>query len=263
MSMQNFRPYRFDRSTVCEDQAGVFATRDIHQGEEIIAEKPLFSLQVPAGKQAPAAQIFSEFDRLQPRDKERFLELTHISSAQMIDIYGTESHAPLGLETLAGQVVAIYENNCFSDGLNTNLVTIECSRLNHSCVPNAIHVWRGDKGHLSVRAIVDIKKHHEIFISYLPQVLPRSIRIDNLKRFGFECTCEACVTGTEYSDQTEMRRLNHLLPLNQRLQPAEEALGLDERFDRSRSFEVQIEDCQQYLKHRWMEPTMKVEQATA
>ncbi|CAH1786124.1 unnamed protein product [Owenia fusiformis] len=65
------------------------------------------------------------------------------------------------------------------------------SRLNHSCLPNAVAVFSGKQ--LTVRSTTDIDADEEILISYIEQLGPSAERQRYLKSsYYFDCTCPRC-----------------------------------------------------------------------
>jgi SET and MYND domain-containing protein len=66
------------------------------------------------------------------------------------------------------------------------------SLANHSCTPNATIMFDGRK--IELRALADIKKDEQIFISYIDPTQAKNTRQDELKgRYFFTCECEECV----------------------------------------------------------------------
>lgn len=66
------------------------------------------------------------------------------------------------------------------------------SLANHSCTPNATIRFDGRK--IELRALNDITKDEQIFISYIDPTQPKEIRQAELKaRYFFTCGCEKCV----------------------------------------------------------------------
>ncbi|KAF2252989.1 SET domain-containing protein [Trematosphaeria pertusa] len=68
------------------------------------------------------------------------------------------------------------------------------SYLNHSCDPNAYVVMDGPG--VELRALKDIKKDEEIYISYIDTTIPYARRQTELKeRWFFTCRCSKCRKG--------------------------------------------------------------------
>ena len=179
----------------------------------------------------------------------------------MLDHHSKASLASTDDAKLAGEVVARFHNNVFSDDISANPVGLEFSRLDHSCVPNAFYSWNRATEEIVVRAILDIKEDEEILISYVPVSFPRCARARHLKPYRFDCACAACQTGTGYSKESENRRVHKLHPLNQILRPAEQALE-DETIDSSRTVFQQMLFCKEDLDYLEPESTMKADKAT-
>jgi len=67
------------------------------------------------------------------------------------------------------------------------------SLINHSCEPNAMFSFCGNK--LYLRALRRISKDEEIFVSYTDQLTYKAERQKVLKgQFNFECNCKECQT---------------------------------------------------------------------
>ncbi|KIO27502.1 hypothetical protein M407DRAFT_47568, partial [Tulasnella calospora MUT 4182] len=65
------------------------------------------------------------------------------------------------------------------------------SLFNHSCNPNAVWVCYGDV--MVIRAMRDIPKGSEAFISYRPGDASFIKREENLRHYFDKCTCELCI----------------------------------------------------------------------
>jgi len=77
----------------------------------------------------------------------------------------------------------------------TGLFSIANS-MNHSCFPNVVSSSSNNNHSVSLFALRSIKKNEELFISYIDENLPRSIRQKNLKElYHFECHCVKCKTN--------------------------------------------------------------------
>lgn len=88
------------------------------------------------------------------------------------------------------------------------------SRINHSCIPNAYFAWNpdlgpsGDKGRLTIYAIVLIPKGAEILINYRTGDFSKTRlqRHTELSYYRFRCICPACEPNTESGRASEQRR---------------------------------------------------------
>ncbi|KAH9426983.1 hypothetical protein DERP_011652 [Dermatophagoides pteronyssinus] len=80
------------------------------------------------------------------------------------------------------------------------------SKLNHSCLPNAIIIYDGYR--IAIEALESIKSGDEISISYLDLKYPKNIRQKELFRYYyFVCKCQRC----EKSDSINCDKLYRLL----------------------------------------------------
>jgi SET domain len=66
------------------------------------------------------------------------------------------------------------------------------SRVNHSCLPNASHSFSVVSFSGQLRAVHDIKKGEEIFVTYCDIDVPTAARQKSLEPYGFRCTCSSC-----------------------------------------------------------------------
>lgn len=66
------------------------------------------------------------------------------------------------------------------------------SRINHSCLPNAVQAWNAQNREETVYAVRDIQPGTEITLSYHaggPSTVRKALLKEN---FGFDCACELC-----------------------------------------------------------------------
>ncbi|KAI0042507.1 SET domain-containing protein [Auriscalpium vulgare] len=69
----------------------------------------------------------------------------------------------------------------------------DISRINHSCMPNAMYYWIPESLTGEVRALRRIAPGEEITISYLELSASYEERREDLReRYGFACTCTSC-----------------------------------------------------------------------
>ena len=64
------------------------------------------------------------------------------------------------------------------------------SLINHSCLPNCDYIGIGD--FIFIVSIEDIPKGDELTISYVPNDIEYSERIEKLKNLDFKCQCKLC-----------------------------------------------------------------------
>ena len=95
-------------------------------------------------------------------------------------------------------LVSRYFANVFDMGANASGISLEASRINHSCCPNAFCAWNGNLARLTLHALMDISAGGEVTDSYEFPSIPLAAR---QKRFckvhAFECDCPACDVETE------------------------------------------------------------------
>ncbi|KAI1381784.1 hypothetical protein F4677DRAFT_3952 [Hypoxylon crocopeplum] len=159
--------------------SGFLATRDIPKGTRILLEAPAFKIPGSVGAAATAERIVLREVRNLSQDQQRaFLSLHNAK--------GPEGHSPF-LGTAMTNVLPLGDDG--DAGL-----FLEASRLNHSCRPNAQHVWNAALGCLTVHALRDVAAGCEITISYISGVsMGYGARQRHLMdEFSFQCDCELC-----------------------------------------------------------------------
>ncbi len=155
---------------------GLQATQHISSGTAIISEHELFSVNKRA--RIPPDQA----------NRQEFLALS----------------APYPLSTPRQR----FEANCFNMAGTRDGIFVESSRLNHSCVPNAVFVWNTKSGQLTVHAIIDIPLGDEIFVNYRAEDFLDTVqeRHRKLSYYNFNCTCDACQPNTGVGAASVQRR---------------------------------------------------------
>lgn len=182
-----------DRSTLFEVKPsskkglGVFALQSIEAGGEIFREAALIHVT------REWLAIEACYNCLSPEKKAQFMSL--------------KSHCHCGeVPCRETAVMKIFDTNSFGtlpyetggDQIHQPLYAI-ASRINHSCVPNAIRCFTNDL-HISIRARRRINKGEEIYMDYLgtsaldDRVMRRHLLLD---KFHFVCTCSACRAGAK------------------------------------------------------------------
>lgn len=88
------------------------------------------------------------------------------------------------------------------------------SRINHSCVPNAITSWvMGDFKRIQVRAMMPIEQGQEILINYSNMMVELDFGSREFRRqhlldtYGFLCHCSECSLGGEELEENERIRV--------------------------------------------------------
>uniref|UniRef100_D8Q2M2 SET domain-containing protein n=1 Tax=Schizophyllum commune (strain H4-8 / FGSC 9210) TaxID=578458 RepID=D8Q2M2_SCHCM len=193
-----------------EKGLGMFATRPLHAGDLILAERPLMvrALGAPlyTGPQMglfrnPSSLVSRVIDkeyqievmmqRMVPKNRNAFLTL-----ANSDDYSGTGN--------LVGRMYTngrdVLQGFTFSGmpggGATYTGVFDKLSRMNHSCTPNAVFTWANMSFSGALRAIRDIQPDEEITITYCNPSLSTSERAAALAPYDIECDCPACKDGS-------------------------------------------------------------------
>ncbi|SMQ51899.1 unnamed protein product [Zymoseptoria tritici ST99CH_3D7] len=168
---------------------GLVATQKIPRGSVILTDTPILSVECSNWDDRKTAQraIEAALNRISKPDQAIYLSLYE----------GRPEHP----ESSAAR---IFHTNSFESADGSKFVLPLISRLNHSCVPNAVAVDR------DVHAQKDILSGEEIQICYKEtwdEVLTASQRNFLYKhRYGFECRCKACLPSA-YGRLSDCRRL--------------------------------------------------------
>jgi hypothetical protein len=153
---------------------GVFATVPIPRGTLILAETPIF--RIPHGGYTPAI-VHAVFDKLTNDAKQDFMALNSVHNLVMP--HPSEKHPNLtGVAKEAAEgawaarcgrekgIYSIFLGNSMTSNEGA-AVFRECSRINHSCVPNCTFIWRTAEGREHIRAVQDIKAGEVSFLASL------------------------------------------------------------------------------------------------
>lgn len=159
---------------------GAFARPNISLGTLILSEKPLFKVpslvQHAECVQNVGAQSLCALDKEQQR---RFLELSN-NFPQLHVFMGIvkTSGIPLGVDAREGGIFPTF------------------SRVNHSCVANAVYSWNGKLGEESLYAVKTIRDKEEIIANYSRGaylVCPEKSQTGpNQSRLWILCYCQIC-----------------------------------------------------------------------
>lgn len=157
---------------------GFVATSKISKGTRILLEAPLFKMPDSTEDMVSAETIALREVRSLTKDQQRaFFALQNVRGRNCTPVLGIVVTNVLSLGT--------------SDGGG---LFLEASRINHSCQPNAHHVWNDDLGHLTVHALRDIEADCEITISYISGVSLGYAKRQRylMDAFSFACAYELC-----------------------------------------------------------------------
>ncbi|KAG7088604.1 hypothetical protein E1B28_012578 [Marasmius oreades] len=175
---------------------GVIAARDIQQGELIIYEKPLFIVP-PKISVSPSSLIHSNLQRVDPRDRPAFFNLSYVNLPPEVDPEEDEAEVAL----------AIFQTNAVAAGGGVGIFP-RMARLNHGCSSafNVVYTWREREGALVVHALKGVKKGQELLTTYSTMRQPRAIRRAYLREhYGFECQCQVCSLSDAESKASDAR----------------------------------------------------------
>lgn len=210
---------------------GMFATRDIVQGELLLCEK---ALQVCYVDEVPMQttintvkkKAYMGSDSCLPSRVVQLLYDNPSIAGPFFDLYSGNRDRPTRNvpSTAEGNpiidsftVSAILDFNAFKPENAANLIEnplaasramdpvsdvgiwIHASYLNHSCTGNVLRACIGD--FIILRALRPIKKGEELHHSYVPTLNELKDREGALGKFGFTCRCELCNTQRTISEQ--------------------------------------------------------------
>ena len=178
----------FTLSEVQGKGMGWVSTRPIQPQTIILDEEPILTIC----KQPSPTEIATKLGKLGSSQYRKWREIcSEQDPSEIVLKYG------LGLSGEIQESLGIFEH---------------CSRLNHSCRPNAVAAW-GD-GSMCIQAIDVIDVGSEITISYLTcpnGILPFRERQKMLASWGvvgFQCNCVLCSQPFGYRQLSDERRMN-------------------------------------------------------
>jgi hypothetical protein len=179
---------------------GVFAAHELDIGDIIMQETPALKIVPPEfvqGTGYPMSEVTKlvrlEFDALSPAEQEEIMSLTY--------------HATTTEEATMDKLGIIFRTNAYNSGTEIGLFP-KIARINHSCRPNASYYWSDRLNKRIIYATRKIPEGEEIFVSYIPLLLPQEHRQKHLDRYGFKCSCEACVQESAAKDDSDNRRIS-------------------------------------------------------
>ncbi|KAF8424472.1 hypothetical protein EV426DRAFT_598086 [Tirmania nivea] len=189
------------RQTLISEQKGygMIATTAIPPGTVILTEAPLFQYPSSSSTHIPLSVLnkyITDAVFKLPKEKQGVFLALHCAQSKAT--------------SLAPPFLAICITNAFGlggTGSQSGIFEI-ASRFNHSCLPNAHHVWKQERGVMEVTATSDIPEGTEITMSYLALsefFRPHKARQGILEeRYGFRCDCGACA-GPEVQARDKRR----------------------------------------------------------
>ena len=165
---------------------GIFALEDIPVGTRLISEDPVMIIN---GEDITHNDVLTAWRELSAHRQDQFLNLSQ----------GKRSYASTHGSLLTVKLLDIYNNNCFAyaEDDDDSCICLEASRLNHSCVPNAEHIWNAVTSQYDVYSIFPIPKGEEITIAYVLAfgAMPTSERNEYMEGWNFTCSCKSCTPG--------------------------------------------------------------------
>lgn len=189
---------------------GLVATRAIHPGTLIIDEAPLLLLDPPCKRndilKLLGCRLFSSInmrttpDQIRAQIHQMILEkLVQKLDQQQLQLLFSLSDKTVEHGAKAKSLWGIWQTNSIPLGsYRVSGIFPTVVRLNHSCHPNAHHIWDAESGREQVWVVEGVRPGQEITISYVRTFCSKSFRQSLLKeKFGFLCTCQACsLTGS-------------------------------------------------------------------
>jgi hypothetical protein len=170
---------------------GLFATRPIPKGAEILREAPMI-------KGGLWLSIEASFKVLPKEKQERFLALHDYCNCKQSPC----QESPL---------MRVWDVNSFETGLgvtmtsetdfqnNSSAVYEIASRINHACIPNTSRGFTKE-GDIVFRAAHPIKAGEEITTYYIGCAGSAQARRQLLSsKYGFFCRCKACINNSMFS----------------------------------------------------------------
>ncbi|KAF7433716.1 hypothetical protein PC9H_005681 [Pleurotus ostreatus] len=187
------KPYRIQE--IPSKGLGVVAAIDFALGDLIIVESPLLLFR-PEGP--TISSDLGAFEKLEDGKKEAYMKLDNVHP---------ESECP--------PLVGIFNTNAYdvqeSDHADSDddppcvAVFNDISRINHSCSPNTIRLWRASSSAMHISACRAIPAGTELTTYYRDPFLPSSERHATLLAiYKFRCVCPSCLNPAA-SDNRRLR----------------------------------------------------------
>lgn len=178
------------------------------QGEMLFVEEPVIEIlqESPQPSMKDLKRWIDLFVQLPEEKQQGILELCCNEVAPKGVLASLLGQTGEGAKALSGDLpvevvwkfLRIMEGNSFQvptdAGVRVELVLLG-SRMNHSCLPNALRGPGREKGTVEVRALRDLGEGEEVNVSYIGEALskPTAPRRAILEaRWQFKCLCERC-----------------------------------------------------------------------
>ena len=191
---------------------GVFATRDIAVGTTILEDLPTMIIR---NDNPTEVDVHLAFLKLRYDHSNSSQPLSHaniLSSEPDQDLFRSLHEGSRDFKT---RLARIYHENCFENH-GSCFICLHVSRVNHSCMPNAVLNGADDLSSEDLMAINPIKQGEEIFICYRMDICESSTFAQRqaflLSSWHFQCRCPTCSkTGLERELSDARRVLIHTL----------------------------------------------------
>lgn len=178
----------YKQDTIPGKGKALIAIQRITPGTLIISEPPLITTAVIKSGETIEKDLAQHLRTLPKESQRAFLSLhnNYPGKNPLQNIIRSNGY-PLGPSSEVG---GVFEN---------------ISRINHSCLPNAVQAWNNKRQDETVYAVREIPEGSEITLSYHAGG-PSSARKKLLKEnFGFDCACELCSLATEKLKESDER----------------------------------------------------------
>ena len=163
----NLKPISYQCASIHGKGWGVFATRDINCGEIIIEERPVLDDSLHIGLEL-------QFNKLSSIEQQAVISLANVHKE-------------------CDRLKGIMKTNSFTRGPGSphEVLCLDSSRLNHSCMPNVDYKFR--EPYQRVFAVRSIKKGEELCQTYCLLSGDRLRVKKELKHnYRFDCMCALC-----------------------------------------------------------------------
>ena len=206
------------------------AKNDIKKGSLLIAEKPIISVNKvdTTGKELPHSEIkkielFKKLKEKLKNEPEKMKSFFKLYNGKNLN-KNLEERAKNN-EISDEDILKVLQYNELSPYKSLYVYTpiviglwFYSSLINHSCLPNCDYIGIGD--FIFIISIEDIPKGDELTISYVPNDIEYSERIEKLKNWDFKCQCKLCKKEEELFKNipekkiineyiTELNKINH------------------------------------------------------
>jgi hypothetical protein len=162
---------------------GMFSTRRISRGEQVLSETPL----IRTTRAANDTMASQQYDALGKPDQEKIQNLANVrpEKGQLLGAIWTNAIALRGSKEEIGLFAV-------------------ASRMNHSCRPNTNNVWDPNTKQMTVIATRDIEEGEEITSTYIEGFARRDDRRRHLwSLLGFQCYCELCMLPPKLRNRSD------------------------------------------------------------